>query len=285
VASNYRFRPVFRAVKELLAAWTIGRTLSVEFHWYLDVLHGADYFRRWHAYRENSGTLFVHTSTHHFDLINWILDDAPVEVSAYGALRHYGRNGSFRGATCRECDYADMCRFFLDIRRDESLTALYAECESEDRYLRDACVFREDLDIYDVMTAQVRYAGGSLMTYSLNTVVPFEGFHLAFNGAAGRLEVRGHERQPWEMPAHDEIHLTRTFGQRETIVVPHGQGSQFGSDLLLRRMLFDPSSHDEGRQVAGSRDGASALLTGVAAAKSAREGRRVTLAELGDASV
>ncbi len=38
----------------------IGDIKSVDFHWYLDTSHGADYFRRWHRLRKNSGSLLVH---------------------------------------------------------------------------------------------------------------------------------------------------------------------------------------------------------------------------------
>ncbi|MFC7566086.1 Gfo/Idh/MocA family protein [Actinomadura namibiensis] len=83
VAFNYRFNPLHRAVRDLLAAGAIGRVLSVHFEWLLDVRHGADYFRRWHRDRASSGGLAVHKSGHHFDLVNWWLDAAPVTV--YGA--------------------------------------------------------------------------------------------------------------------------------------------------------------------------------------------------------
>ena len=43
---------------------------SVDFNWYLDVHHGADYFRRWHRLRKNSGSLLVHKASHHFDLVD-----------------------------------------------------------------------------------------------------------------------------------------------------------------------------------------------------------------------
>src|SRR5918992_2042055 len=66
VTFNYRYAPTAARIKELLLADTIGPVTSVDFHWYLDTRHGADYFRRWHAYRRNSGTLWVHKSTHHF---------------------------------------------------------------------------------------------------------------------------------------------------------------------------------------------------------------------------
>src|SRR5436190_7629378 len=80
VTFNYRYSPTSRRIKELLLAGAIGEIASVDFHWYLDTWHGADYFRRWHAYVKNSGGLFVHKATHHFDLLNWYLQSDPKEV-------------------------------------------------------------------------------------------------------------------------------------------------------------------------------------------------------------
>src|SRR5687767_15253676 len=62
----------------------------------LNTSHGADYFRRWHAQKENSGGLLVHKATHHFDLINWWLDAVPETVFAQGALAYYGRENAMR---------------------------------------------------------------------------------------------------------------------------------------------------------------------------------------------
>ena len=81
----------------------IGKVLSVDFAWYLDVYHGADYFRRWHAYKNGGGSLWVHKATHHFDLVNWWLGADPVEVVANGQLQVYGKNGTIRGTNCRVC--------------------------------------------------------------------------------------------------------------------------------------------------------------------------------------
>ena len=49
----------------------------MHFEWALDTVHGADYFRRWHREKKNSGGLLVHKSSHHFDLVNWWLGDVP----------------------------------------------------------------------------------------------------------------------------------------------------------------------------------------------------------------
>src|SRR5919197_1170909 len=48
VTFNMRYPPKHQKIKELLLAGEIGRVISVDFNWYLDVFHGADYFQRCH---------------------------------------------------------------------------------------------------------------------------------------------------------------------------------------------------------------------------------------------
>ncbi|MGH9753989.1 MAG: Gfo/Idh/MocA family protein [Blastocatellia bacterium] len=86
VTFNYRYSAIAEKAKEILASGAIGPVTGVDFHWYLDVQHGADYFRRWHAYKESSGSLWAHKATHHFDLINWALEADPVEVTALNRI-------------------------------------------------------------------------------------------------------------------------------------------------------------------------------------------------------
>jgi len=92
VTFNYRYSPHRAKIYELIRAGEIGEITSVDFNWYLDVYHGADYFRRWHGYLKDGGTLLVHKSTHHFDLLNWFVSDTPVKVNAFGSRRFYGTN-------------------------------------------------------------------------------------------------------------------------------------------------------------------------------------------------
>ena len=155
VTFNYRYAPKHQKIKEVLLSGEIGKVTSVDFSWYLDVRHGADYFRRWHRLREKSGSLWVHKSTHHFDLVNWWLDADPVEVSAVGGLHNYGKKGPFRHTHCRPCPHKAQCPFYWDITKDPGLVSLYVDCEKADGYLRDGCVFKEDVDIPDTMNAVV----------------------------------------------------------------------------------------------------------------------------------
>ena len=70
---------------------SIGTPLSVTFEWVLDTAHGADYFRRWHRDKANSGGLLIHKASHHFDLVNWWLSDLPSRCTpAAGAVLRSG---------------------------------------------------------------------------------------------------------------------------------------------------------------------------------------------------
>jgi predicted dehydrogenase len=280
VTFNYRYAPKHQKIKEVLLAGEIGTVTSVDFSWYLDTRHGADYFRRWHRLREKSGSLWVHKATHHFDLVNWWLDADPVEVSAFGSLKHYGAKGAFRATSCRPCPHKSECPFYWDITKDKELVALYVDCESADGYLRDGCVFREDVNIPDTMNAVVRYSNGVAMSYSLNTFMPIEGYRLAFNGTKGRLEIRDFERQPWAVPEETEIFITRNFGERVKVEIPKAVGGHGGGDDVLRDLIFRQIELPAHMHLPGSRAGALSCLTGIAARKSMDEDRPVKIADL-----
>ena len=283
VTFNYRYSPHRQKMYELLRAGEIGDITSVDFHWYLNTSHGADYFRRWHGQREFSGTLLVHKSTHHFDLLNWWIDSDPEEVYAYGALEFYGKNGPFRSKTCRGCPHASKCDFYWDITKSEHLTKLYVDAEKYDGYHRDGCVFREEIDIYDKMAVQIKYKNKVQVSYSLTTYSPYEGYRIAFNGTKGRLEAWIKESQPWQEKEEDEIHLTKMFGEREIITIPHGGGGHGGGDTRLKDKLFkDTEAPDPWRQSAGSRDGAMSCLVGIAARHSIEQGKPIKVQDLTD---
>ena len=280
VAFNYRYAPKHQKIKEILLSGEIGPVTSIDFSWYLDVNHGADYFRRWHRLKSKGGSLWVHKATHHFDLINWWLGADPVEVSAQGALNVYGKANPFRFTHCRPCPHKTKCPFYFDITKNERLMKLYAECEDVDTYHRDGCVFREDVDIYDTMSAVVRYSNGVMMNYSLNAAMPFEGYRLAFNGERGRLEVRDYERQPWEVEEDSETYLTRNFGKREKIRMPNIKGGHAGGDDRLRDVIFRNARMPDYMRLPDSRAGAMSCLTGIAARKSVEQKRPIRVADL-----
>ncbi|MDZ4709313.1 MAG: Gfo/Idh/MocA family oxidoreductase [Saprospiraceae bacterium] len=303
VGFNYRHNPHVTRIKELLTNQRVGKITSVDFHWYLNVYHGADYFRRWHGFIKNGGSLWVHKATHHFDLLNWWLDSDPVEVMAFGKLDHYGKNNAFRGKTCRDCSYTKECKFYTDINKNQKYVNLYVKNEHHDGYFRDSCVFRNEIDIWDKMSAQIIYANGVTVNYSLTTYSPYEGWKLAFNGFNGRIDswedipfqkadVDQANRHSAEMTQNkdekpesfDEIFVMDNFSrQGETIYIPKYKGGHGGGDRRMHDLIFNnPKNENPYKIMAGTRDGAMSCLIGIAARKSIAMKRSVKISELTD---
>jgi len=279
VAFNYRYSPQHQQIKRLIREGAIGDVLSVDFHWPLDYIHGADFFRRWHRRMENSGGLLVHKATHHFDLINWWLDSEPEEVFASGRRAFYGPTREARGERCHGCAHAGSCEFFMDMSKVDYMQTLYLDAESEDGYYRDRCVFADEIDIFDTMAATVKYASGAVLAYSMTAYAPWEGYTLAFNGTQGRLEVLFVEREPGREPGIEmSLHPLRQPARR--IEPDTGTGEHYGGDRLLRDHLFRGVESDPLGLQADSRAGAMSILTGIAANQSIRTGTLVKVAEL-----
>lgn len=300
VGFNYRWSPYNTKIKELLANNAIGKVTSVDFHWYLNTYHGASYFRRWHGLKEEGGTLWVHKSTHHFDLLNWWLDSDPEEVFAYGALEHYGDNNPFRGDKCRTCPHKDKCDYYWDITKDQFMMDLYANNEQYDGYERDDCVFRKEIDIYDKMSAQVKYKNNAILNYSLTTYSPFEGWRVAFNGTEGRIEAwldipyqknvavdqaalhdAEMDQSGEDTVLHEPVIVHKLWKDFETINVPIERGGHGGGDKRLHEKIFaNPDMEDPYGRAAGIRDGAMSILIGIAARKSIESGKPIKIEDL-----
>lgn len=271
VTFNLRYHPVFRYIKEQVYSGLIGTILSVHYDWFLNRQHGADYFRRWHRQRENSGSLLVHKSTHHFDIANWLLEEDPVEVNAFGTRRFYGPTREERSERCLSCPHKNDCTFYLDITANENLRKLYLECEDADGYYRDRCVFSEEIDIEDSVSVNVAYSGGAVMSYTLTAHAPMEGLNLILNGTKGRLEYHSVE---------NTIYFYNAKGERSELPVPEETGgSHGGADDEMQDMLFRGHKPAEIGQEADLRAGLMSIGIGMAANISMKEGRRVRLDE------
>lgn len=301
---NYRYGMLFTKLKEMLVANDIGEVTSVDFNWYLNNYHGASYFRRWHGIREKGGTLLLHKAAHHFDLLNWWIGSDPVEVHAYGGLEHYGHNNAFRSERCTGCPHKDKCAYFWDIGKDQKMMDLYVNNEHHDGYIRDGCVWRKEIDIFDKMAVQIKYANNVQVAYSLTTYSPYEGFRLAFNGRKGRMEtwegvpslmdVQEDQSQlhakEMDQSAHTkaelqyhEIITQSNFGEFERIKSPFIRKAHWGGDpIMMDEILRGRVANSGLHQGSDYRDGAMAVLIGIAARQSIDKGRAVRIDELTD---
>lgn len=307
VTFNYRYAPRNSKVKELLMQGVIGQVFSVHFEWFLNTKHGADYFRRWHRDKRNSGGLMVHKSTHHFDLVNWWLDALPETVMAMGDLRFYGRaNAEARGvrdfyqrATGNPLAAKDP--FALQLEAGTANAELYLDQEKFDGYQRDQSVFGDGISIEDDVGVLVRYSNQATMSYHLTAYSPCEGYRVIFNGSKGRIEyevmekayvsgeegdhnalrnVQGAAAEPVREPSL--ILVRPLWGQPFPVELPEtNEGGHGGGDIRMLNDIFIGGEPDPLGRAAGHWDGAASILTGIAANHSLATGLPVHIRDLG----
>jgi len=299
VAFNYRYAPRNARLKELLDEGAIGTVLSIHFEWLLDTQHGADYFRRWHRDKGNSGGLMVHKASHHFDLLNWWLRARPVTVFGFGRLAFYGReNAVRRGVTAlyeraHGAPEAEADPFGLRLEADPVLKGLYLDAESEDGYVRDRGVFSGGITIEDDVALVIRYSTGVAVSYHLTAYSPWEGYRVAFNGTEGRLELDAVERSFVRRPAdgatgRPPTNLVRVAIRphwREPIEIDlspdEDDGGHSGADTAMLAALFgDAAAADPLQRGSSYVDGMLAILPGIGANLSFDSGRAVDLTRL-----
>lgn len=295
VSFNYRYAPHNTKVRELILDGVIGDVFSVHFEWFLNTNHGADYYRRWHRNKENSGGLLVHKSTHHFDLVNFWLGTQPETVFAMGSLNFYGRNNAERRGIkdfyyrCHGSEIAKQDPFYLDMEASESMRNLYLNAEHEDGYIRDKSVFSEEISIEDTMGVMVRYKNNAIMTYSLNSYIPKEGFRVVFNGSKGRMELdvleqsyvnAGGDKAKEGATKYKKITVIPMFSEAYEVPIEEAVGGHGGGDPILLNDIFGVPKEDKFHRAANQVDGAMSILTGVAANKSIVSGLPVQIDSL-----
>ena len=81
-----------------------------------------------------------------------------MKVNAFGTRRFYGPTREQRGERCLTCPYQKTCEFYFDINTDDGgrLKMLYKDCEDEDGYIRDRCLFSDVIDIEDSVSLNVQ---------------------------------------------------------------------------------------------------------------------------------
>ncbi len=311
VTFNYRYSPRNTKIKELLMQGIAGEITSVTFEWLLDTSHGADYFRRWHRNKNNSGGLLVHKSTHHFDLMNWWLNSMPKTVFCMADLKFYGKeNAEKRGVTefysrSRGSAVAAKDPFALHIDENDKnseMMKLYYDAEHEDSYYRDQSVFGDGISIEDNMNVMVRYENNVVMNYCLYAHAPWEGYRVCFNGTKGRLEFNVVEKSFVDAEGQEDFArpgMREISGDKKEMVpeiifqplwgkaqeIPYEEGDKSGhggGDARLLTHVLRGADNDPLGHAAGYIDGAKSILTGIAANISIKTGLPVTVKDLVD---
>ncbi len=184
-------------------------------------------------------------------------------------------------------DHGDRCHDLPGLRqmrlparhreRSGTLRELYLEAEDDDGYLRDKCVFADDITIEDTMQVQVRYANDVFLNYTLCAYSPWEGLEIKFHGTKGELTHRhievhgvfgGQRDKAHEDNMTTTLHLAgeraeehRGLGRRGR---PRRRRSGDAGLPVRPRPAWRPVGYN---RASSHQEGAWSILTGIAASK------------------
>ncbi len=285
VTHNMRYGTAIGKMKGLIDDGAIGEILTIDFRENLDRCHGADYFRRWHRNKANSGGLLVHKSCHHFDVLSWIVGSKPDTVIAWGDLLFYGGNGPYRSERCTGCPHASRCAFYVDLWMEEPYRRLYRDAESAGGYVRDRCVFSEDIDIEDHAAVLYEYENGVGVVYRLTAFATYEGIEIQIEGTEGRLEyssvhspgVPGNRvMEGIDRLESEQLELYSFDSGFQSIPIRRTEGDHGGADTQLRDEFFGrPFDAPATERQASLWEAGQAVLIGDAANISIAHGSQV----------
>ncbi|EIQ00415.1 putative dehydrogenase [Opitutaceae bacterium TAV1] len=165
-----RYTSLYRRVRELLDAGTIGRLISFEFNETLGFNHGGYIHGNWRRHRDRAGTHLLEKCCHDFDIVNWLTGSLPVRAASFGG-RDFFRPGN---------------RHFAErLGSDKDGKPAYRTWENavpEDP-------FSEGASIVDNQVVILEYASGARATFHTNCNAALTERRLYLLGAEGSLRA------------------------------------------------------------------------------------------------
>ena len=177
----------------------------------------------------------THKCCHHLDIICWVLDDEPVEVSASGGRSFYRERPDLNhGERCLDCPISASCLHYFDMDIwDGIYRRIYKNAEIDDGYMVDRCVFSDRHTINDHESLAIRFAKGTMASFTLLTFAPREHNYYNFTGTEGRLEMGTNSRD-----GKAYLRVIRPDKSVEEFDVTSGSG-QHGHDNADQLLISD----------------------------------------------
>ena len=154
-----RYSPIIAKAKTLLDDGTIGQLCSANFVQNCFYGNGMDHnFRRT---REGGGGMLIEKATHDFDIMMYLLESKPTQVSSILKMQAFGgtRDNVLR---CRACDEKNVCK--ESVARIQEREGLEHGREKLSR--QDLCVFADEIDVSDNQVCIIEFENGCFGTYA-----------------------------------------------------------------------------------------------------------------------
>lgn len=169
-----RYSPLYRDLRAVQAAGTLGQIVSIEAAEHIEPYHGAFFMRDWRRYERYSGSFMLEKCCHDLDLYNGVVGSRPERVASFGGRK------SFVPAN-------DPAR--------EGINDLEIFHRKPSGWMGSNRVFDSDGDIIDYQVAIIEYANGVGMNFHTNLNVPDQFRRFAVMGSRGMAEgdfIRGY---------------------------------------------------------------------------------------------
>jgi predicted dehydrogenase len=174
---------------------------------------------------------------------------------------------------------------------NEKTIGLYKNAEQDSGYIRDNCLFREEITTEDNFHSVFTYQNGVQGVYTLTAFCPFEGYRVVFAGTKGRLEYYQVGEAAWAPGKISTPGISDSAGRSlrmfdvkdgiRDLEIPKAEGGHGGSDPALRYDFFIRSWEEERNpRMASLMEGCQAVLMGAAVNISIKENRVVDVQKL-----
>ena len=250
-----RFAPIVKKVKSLLDSGIIGEVTQIQA--VNNIPYGSNFFQRWLRFEDITKGLFAQKGMHDMDLINYLIDDFPVELYAMTS-KQYFKGDKPAGLKCVDCPENRTC-----------LEGPYAKAHIHGEKTKgDMCCFAVDTGNEDSSSLIMRYPNGRHAVYTQNCLCKKGAAKrgMRFIGTMGTLEFEffSEKIKIWYHYSNEE----QVYSFKETLP------SYFGGDTGLVWNYYHTLLGNE-KEIATGADGIAATKLALLARESALSGMPV----------
>ena len=240
-----RYSPLYREVKRVIAAGTLGRVVSIDANENLAPGHGAYIFTNWRRDHSLAGGHILEKCVHDLDLLGWFTASRPIRVAAFGG------NAMF---TPDNAPLFDKALSFLDWEETRA-TGLNP--------------FTTDKTIEDTLVAILEYESGARVQFQLTSSNALGERRMFISGTEGTLIVD-----------LVKARLTyQTLYDSAPTVWDGGEGFHGGGDEVMLTELAATMLHST-PPATGITEGLTSTLVGLSLDRARRKGQVLDLMPL-----
>lgn len=255
-----RYTGVYKKIKELVASGVLGKIITVEAKEQLGYLHGASFFRRWHRFKKNNGGFLNAKCSHDMDILNWIIEDEPLYVSAFGGRGYFNRKDGASDA-CTDCRLRFGCRYYYKYSDYGAFNCT-----------ENICPFNVEKDIVDHEVVNIEYCKGVTACFTV-TMLSAE--------ATRKMAVFGSEATLYADFAKGVIEVKHIRpADAETYTMSPASSGHGGGDEILYCDFIDAIRNEAQTGKSDARAGMLSTLMALAAEKSMEQRKVINIQDL-----